>query len=94
MPDMSQNTEELTKEGVDRRRLLLAGSAGLDSAALAFDSGTASARVTDTSNRIQPRAGYTIPLPQNWVADRVTDDLHPPIKEMPPPLTADSHSSF
>jgi 2-hydroxychromene-2-carboxylate isomerase len=88
MPDTNQDTEELTNEGVDRRTLLLACGASLSAAALTFGGGTVLAQMTDTVKRIQPRAGFKIPLPQNWVADHVTDDVHPPIKEMPPPLTA------
>jgi 2-hydroxychromene-2-carboxylate isomerase len=80
--------QELTTEGANRRTLLLAGGASLGAAALAFGSGTALAQESDAIKRIQPRAGFTIPLPQNWVADHVTDDVHPPIKDMPPPLTA------
>jgi 2-hydroxychromene-2-carboxylate isomerase len=86
-PEETPDTNQLTKEGTDRRSLLLAGGT-LSAAALGLGSGTVVAQMTDTSKRIQPRAGYTIPLPRNWVADHVTDDVHPPIKELPPPLTA------
>ena len=88
LPDTIQDTEELTKVDVNRRRFLLAGGASLGAAALASASGMAFAQTTDAVKRIQPRAGYTLPLPQNWVADHVSDDVHPPIKKMPPPLTA------
>ncbi|RLA48461.1 MAG: hypothetical protein DRR42_16705 [Gammaproteobacteria bacterium] len=88
LPDSVRDIEELTKEGDDRRRLLLAGGAGLTAAALAAGSGSVLAQTTDTAKRVQPRAGFTIPFPQNWASDHVTDDVHPPIKEMPPPLTA------
>jgi hypothetical protein len=76
----------LTKVDVNRRRFLLAGGASLGAMALASASGMAFAQTT--VKRIQPRAGYTLPLPQNWVSDHVSDDVHPPIKKIPPPLTA------
>jgi 2-hydroxychromene-2-carboxylate isomerase len=45
----------------------------------------------DTSNqdlpRVMPSKGYQVPLPQNWCADHFDDDLHPPIKPLPVPLT-------
>ena len=73
--------------GLSRRNLLLAGSASLSAAALATGSGAALAQTASNVKRIQPRAGFALPLPKNWVADHVTDDLHPPIEELPPPLT-------
>jgi hypothetical protein len=77
LPDTIQDTEELTKVDVNRRRFLLAGGASLGAAALASASGMAFAQTTDAVKRIQPRAGYTLPLPQNWVANHVSDDVHP-----------------
>jgi 2-hydroxychromene-2-carboxylate isomerase len=74
--------------GQTRRSLLLAGGATLGAAALASGSGAALAQTASNVKRIQPRAGFALPLPKNWVADHVTDDLHPPINELPPPLTA------
>jgi 2-hydroxychromene-2-carboxylate isomerase len=73
------------RAGIDRRNLILAGGAlGLAAAG----AGTNAAAAADDVKRIQPRAGFALPLPKNWVADHVTDDLHPPINELPPPLTA------
>jgi 2-hydroxychromene-2-carboxylate isomerase len=74
--------------GSTRRSVLLAGGATLSAAALASGSGAALAQTASNVKRIQPRAGFALPLPKNWVADHVTDDLHPPINELPPPLTA------
>ena len=81
-------TEEPTKDCINRRTILRAGGASLGAAALASLSGTALAGPDDAVKRIQPRAGFTLPLPQNWIADHVTDDVHPPIKKLPPRLTA------
>lgn len=37
--------------------------------------------------RVQPSPGYKVPVPQNWCADHYDDDLNPPIKQLPTPLT-------
>lgn len=75
-------------KGPSRRAMLFAGGASLTAAAVVSGQGAAWAQTTDNVKRIQPRAGYTIPFPKNWVADHVTDDVHPPLNELPAPLTA------
>ena len=74
--------------GINRRRFILGGGAGLAVAALSPGINPALAQTADNVKRVQPRAGYTVPLPKNWVADHVTDDVNPPLNEMPAPLTA------
>lgn len=88
--DSAQTHEQDTPStsGLSRRRFMLAGGAGLTAAALGAGIDPSVAQAADKVKRIQPRAGYTTPLPKNWVADHVTDDLHPPLNEMPPLLTA------
>ena len=41
-----------------------------------------------TKKRVCPSPGFEVPLAQNWLADHSDDDVHPPIKELPAPLTA------
>jgi 2-hydroxychromene-2-carboxylate isomerase len=86
--DRIHEPDELLEKNINRRRFLLAGGAGLTAAALASGIDPSLARAADDVKRVQPRAGYTVPLPKNWVADHVTDDVNPPINEMPDPLTA------
>jgi len=83
-----QEQETPSAKVLSRRAMLVAGGASLTAAALTSGQGAAWAQTTDNVKRIQPRAGFTVPLPKNWVADHVTDDVNPPINEMPPPLTA------
>ncbi len=80
--------DELTENGINRRRLILGGGAGLAVAALSSSINPALVQAADNVKRVQPRAGYTVPLPKNWVADHITDDVNPPLNEMPAPLTA------
>jgi 2-hydroxychromene-2-carboxylate isomerase len=79
--------------GVTSRRVFLTGGVGLTAAALASGNLAARAQDTDGVKRAQPREGYTLPLQQNWVADHITDDVNPPIKEMPPLLTANVNAA-
>lgn len=88
IPDTPQEIDQTAQVDTNRRNLLFSGSASLSVAALAAGSGSALAQSTDAAARIQPRAGFAIPFPQNWVSDHVTDDINPPIKEMPAPLNA------
>ena len=90
MDHSGQTPKQVTpsSKGLSRRKLLFAGGASLTAAAITSGQGSAWAKTTDKVTRIQPRAGFTVPLPKNWVADHVTDDVNPPIKEMPPLLTA------
>lgn len=83
----SEESEHKRVSGISRRSFFAAG-AGLTAAALASGKLDAAAQDTAAVKRAQARAGYTTPLPQNWVANHVTDDVNPPIKEMPSPLTA------
>ena len=83
--DQILDANKLEEKGVNRRKLLFAGGAGLTAAAVS--PGTW-AQTAENVKRVQPRAGYTVPLPNNWVADHVTDDVNPPLNELPPPLTA------
>jgi 2-hydroxychromene-2-carboxylate isomerase len=80
--------DELAENGINRRRFILGGGAGLAVTALSPSINPALAQSADNIKRVQPRAGYTVPLPKNWVADHVTDDVNPPLNEMPAPLTA------
>lgn len=80
--------DELAENGINRRRFILGGGAGLAVAALSPGINPALAQSADNVKRVQPRAGYTVPFPKNWVADHVTDDVNPPLHEMPAPLTA------
>jgi 2-hydroxychromene-2-carboxylate isomerase len=77
------------ENGLNRRNFLLAGG-GVGLAAVAGRAGVAMA---DDVKRAQPREGYTVPLPKNWVADHVTDDVNPPIEELPAPLTPNVNES-
>lgn len=95
--DRIPESDGLLEKLISRRRLLLAGGGGLTAAALVagIDPSLAQAaeNVKDNVKRVQPRAGYTVPLPVNWVAEHVTDDVNPPINEMPAPLTANVNES-
>jgi 2-hydroxychromene-2-carboxylate isomerase len=82
-----------SQSGSSRRKFLLAGgSIGLATMAAAV-SGVGNMAMADGIKRAQPREGYTVPLPKNWVADHVTDDVHPPIKPLPAPLTTNVNES-
>ena len=81
-------SDGLPEKNINRRRFLLAGGAGLTAAALASGIAPSLAQAANNVKRIQSRAGYTVPLPKNWVADHVTDDVNPPLNELPAPLTA------
>ena len=78
--------DELTENGINRRQLILGGGAGLAMAALSSGINPALAQAADTVKRVQPRAGFTVPVPKNWVADHTTDDVNPALNEMPPLL--------
>ena len=81
-----------TAGGINRRHFF-AGGVGLTAAALASGNVSALEQATASGQRAQPREGYTIPLPKNWVADHVADDVHAPIKAMPGPLTANVNAT-
>ena len=83
-----QEQETPSTKVLSRRAMLVAGGASLTAAAITSGQGVAWAQTSDNVKRIQSRAGFTVPFPKNWVADHVTDDIHPPINELPPPLTA------
>ena len=87
-----QADEDHADNGSSRRGFFTSGM-GLTAAALASGSLKVQAQDADGVKRAQAREGYTTPLPRNWVADHVTDDVHPPIKEMPPPLTANVNAA-
>jgi 2-hydroxychromene-2-carboxylate isomerase len=79
-----------SSKGPSRRRFLLAGG-GIGLATMA--AGVGNVAMADGVKRAQSRPGYTVPLPKNWVADHVTDDVHPPIEALPAPLTANVNES-
>jgi len=83
-----QEQETPSTKVLSRRAMLVAGGASLTAAAITSGQGVAWAQTSENVKRIQSRAGFTVPFPKNWVADHVTDDIHPPINELPPPLTA------
>jgi len=92
LPDTIQKTDALTEEGAKRRTFLLAGGTSLSVAALASGTGAVLAGTAGDAQRIQAKEGFALPLPKNWVADHVTDDFHPPLNELPPPLMANVNS--
>ncbi len=74
---------------MNRRDLLIAGAgATLTAATLAGTSDLAAAQTTGSEVRYQSFPGVTIPLPETYMSDHFSDGVHPPKKEMPPPLTA------
>jgi 2-hydroxychromene-2-carboxylate isomerase len=85
---MSKDDHEIDAGPVDeeRRNLLIAG-AGVGLAAATW-AGSALAEDGDGVVRHQPYKGFQIPLAENWAGDHYNDNVHPPIKELDPPLTA------
>jgi 2-hydroxychromene-2-carboxylate isomerase len=88
----SPANEHKPASGISRRSFF-AGGAGLTAAVLASGKTEAQDQATDRVKRAQAREGYKIPLPPNWVADHVTDDVNSPVKTMPPLLTANVNAT-
>jgi 2-hydroxychromene-2-carboxylate isomerase len=88
----SQENEDKPASRISRRSFF-AGGAGLTAAVLASGKAEAQEQTTDHVKRAQAREGYKTPLPPNWVADHVTDDVNSPVKAMPPLLTANVNAT-
>jgi 2-hydroxychromene-2-carboxylate isomerase len=78
---------ETNPEDMDRRNLLIAG-ATLTAATLAGGLGSAIAQEASGEVRYQPSPGTAIPRSETYTTDHYSDGVHPPRKEMAPPLTA------
>ena len=80
---------KIDQEGMTRRKLLMAGTgATLTAAMLASGSKLAFAKEGSGEVRYQPSPGSAVPLSETYMSDHYTDGVHPPKKELAPPLTA------
>ena len=85
---MTYETEgmETVSRKMSRRDVLIAGAgATLTAATLA---GTSAFAATASEVRHQSFAGVPSPLSETYMSDHFNDGVHPPKKQMPPPLTA------
>jgi 2-hydroxychromene-2-carboxylate isomerase len=81
-----ENDIHTRPKDINRRDVLIAG-AGLTAATIAGTSAMAGPAVQEEKLH-EPYAGFEIPLPESWIGDHYNENLHPPIKELPAPLTA------
>ena len=86
MQSDNNSAPQIRPKNVKRRDALIAG-VGLTAATVASNTALAGPNIQD-QKRHEPTPGFEIPLPKSWIGDHNNDNLHPPIKELPAPLTA------